>query len=45
MEAIEQHLRHLREKNKEPDWANALDLKTGTRYSVDTYDYTFTKLD
>lgn len=44
MKAIEQHLKDLYEKDKSPDWANALDVVTGTRYTIDMYEYRFNKL-
>lgn len=45
MGAIEQHLKDLYEKDKSPDWANALDVVTGTRYTIDMYECRFNKLD
>ena len=48
MSAITQHLKDLYEKGEEPDWANALDIRTGTKYDIycdGTHDYRFRKLD
>ena len=43
-EAIVQHFRDLDKRDKKPDWANVLDIHTGTKYSINLYSFQFSKL-
>ena len=44
MEAITQHLEQLKSIYNTPDWCNALDTHTGTKYHIDSWTFKFKKL-